>query len=246
MKVPIGIICSENSEDDFFFLRQDYIRSLEQAGALPILLPITENPSQLDRYLSLCQGIVLSGGGDIAPEFLPIHPEEESLFNNIDVSRDLCEFYVVKQAIKKEIPLFGICRGCQVLNVALNGTLIPHLNPDAGHMQQENRSVATHPIIFQEDCLLRTLTTEASPKVNSFHHQAILQPGKNLHVVAHSPDGIIEAIEHKKLPFCIGVQWHPESLFDAFSQALFSAFVQTAAQMAIEKKAHFFHRKNKK
>lgn len=241
MRAVIGILCSENVEEGFFFLRQDYLRAIEKAGACPIILPITEDLSQLESYLSLCQGLILSGGGDISPEFLEVSPEEKDWFMHTDKTRDICELSLIQKAVQHKIPLLGICRGCQMLNVALGGTLVAHITQNTKHMQQEERHVPTHKLQLQKHSLLRTFTSEPFPAVNSFHHQAILTPGMHLHVTARALDGTIEAIEHNHLPFCIGVQWHPEALQDLFAQRLFSAFVQIASQVAKNHKLDFFH-----
>ena len=221
----IGIFCNENPAERFFFLRQDYTDAVASVHALPLLLPLTENKQQINRCLSLCHGLILSGGGDIAPDRFPVPEEQKALFCEVNPRRDACELYAVRQAIRHRLPLLGICRGCQVLNVACGGTLVSHID---GHSQAEERSAATHSLSLVKNSRLAALSPETSPRVNSFHHQAVQLPGRGFMITARSEDGSVEAIEHRTLLFCMGVQWHPEAMKTEFSAALFSALAQAA------------------
>ncbi len=232
MKPVIGIICGENGGKEYFLLRQVYVQALENAGALPVLLPLTEKPDQVRRYLSLCRGLVFSGGGDISPDLWPVPAEKKSFCTSVDLYRDICELFMLRQALRLGTPLLGICRGCQLLNVAQGGTLTVHLKEELGHMQSQARAVPTHPLELEPHTLLNSLAAGTTPWVNSFHHQAIARLGREMQVAARTPDGVIEAVEHICLPFCIGVQWHPEDLEDAFTRGIFSALVQSAAALA--------------
>jgi putative glutamine amidotransferase len=126
----------------------------------------------------------------------------------------------------------GICRGCQVLNVAAGGTLLQDINTPMAHQQKAPRNYPFHDILIKPDTLLSTILNESTIRVNSFHHQAVNQPGSGMCISAQSPDGIIEAIESREAPFILGVQWHPECMTDISSKRLFSALVRVAKESA--------------
>ncbi|UZN00471.1 gamma-glutamyl-gamma-aminobutyrate hydrolase family protein [Lysinibacillus sp. MHQ-1] len=135
------------------------------------------------------------------------------------------------------MPIFGICRGIQILNVALGGTLYQDIDSDhystklIKHMQQAGRSVATHYVQIIAENLLATILEQEKIAVNSFHHQSVNVLAENLKVAAKSSDGIIEAVVHEELPFCLAVQWHPEELAiagDPHAQKLFAAFIEAS------------------
>lgn len=204
-----------------------YFRKIEKAGGLPLLIPHLEEklwPQLIEQF----DGFLLSGGGDIASLYF----NEEPLRGQGEVfpPRDRMELYIVKQAIKRNIPLLGICRGMQVINVAAGGTIYQDIyeqrKNNLQHCQGAPRNYPSHTVEISENSLLLNITGKKTIQVNSFHHQAVCETAPGLRGSAAAADGIIEAVESADLSFLLGVQWHPESLDDPASAALFSYFIK--------------------
>ncbi|POZ57487.1 putative glutamine amidotransferase [Lysinibacillus sphaericus] len=233
MKPIIGI--TTFAEDDLSSrLNVAYSNSIIEAGGIPLIIPlgVEEDAAQI---LSLTDGLLLSGGHDVHPfefgaEPLPklgqIHPE-----------RDKVELALLNAAFTRKMPIFGICRGIQMLNVALGGTLYQDVDSEyhssklLKHAQQAARGVATHYVHITPHTLLKTIIEEEKIAVNSFHHQAVNVLAEKLVVAAKSSDGLVEAVVHEEFPFCLAVQWHPEEqaiVGDIAAQKLFSAFVKAS------------------
>ncbi len=225
MQPIIGITPDYDPTVHRYKIHEDYISAISSAGGCPILLfPHNEIPSFLD-------GIVFSGGGDIDPLLFG----EEPLFQSGEISpvRDAFELSLCKQAMARDIPLLGICRGMQIINIALGGTIFQDIsvqtNSKLKHSQQAPRDYATHSIFIEENSLLSALWEKETASVNSFHHQAVAFLGENLQASAKSRDGLTEALEHKEKPFVLGVQWHPEAMMHTTEQKkLFAAFLKAA------------------
>jgi len=200
-----------------------YQRSVEQAGGeVEALYPESFSPEILDRL----DGVLLTGGGDVhASEF---GEENHPLVYDVDPKRDAMELLLTRKALQQSIPLLGICRGLQVMNVALGGNLIQHLD---GHDDSKNgRQNIAHEVDIKEGTKLHEILGKARAGVNSFHHQAVRDLGNGLIATARSPDGIVEAIEKPDAPYFLGVQWHPEEFVDhgALFHPLFDSFVEAA------------------
>jgi len=201
-KPIIGI--SASLDDKRFYLNRAYSDAIIAAGGQPIIITQPES-------LHLIDGLLLSGGGDIAGQFFgqPTHP----LANDIWPQRDEAEINMAQMAYAQNMPIFGICRGLQVLNVALGGDIIQHID---GHKQDEPRNVPTHSVIMNGTKIM----------VNSIHHQAVGKVAPPLQVCATADDGAIEALHDPRKPFVLGVQWHPEELIHMPEHfALFASFV---------------------
>lgn len=231
MKPVIGITPNFTHETGLFSLHRDYTAAIESAGGTPVLLfPSAEPETGPDALPDFLDGILLSGGGDIDPLLFG----EEPLRQNGEISplRDSFELTLCRAALESGLPLFGICRGMQVMNIAAGGTIYQDIPAQTGstlkHSQQAPRPHGTHSVLPLENSLLAALLGKKRVAVNSFHHQAVARLGEGFSAAAHSPDGIIEAVERENAPFVLGVQWHPEAM-DAKEQALlFSAFVRAA------------------
>ena len=195
-------------------LAEGYYRSVLEAGGTPVVLPpYTDREALLDT-LDRIDGLLLSGGGDINPLYLGEEPSPA--LHGINPQRDLSELLLVRLACDRQMPVFGICRGCQVLTAALDGRLhqdIREAMPDAAllkHSQELAREYASHSVALHAGSLLRDIMQTDTLFVNSFHHQAVAEAGPHLRVSATAPDGVIEAVESSEHKSLLGVQWHPE------------------------------------
>lgn len=212
---------------------QVYIDAIQTAGGIPLLIPASMLPEDSHELINRIDGLLLTGGGDIAPE--RFSGVACSNISSIDHSRDAIELALAKQAHDIDIPLLGICRGLQVINIALGGTLftdiltqyktpIQHQNPEPNYPATRRKIV--HSVQLVEGTLLAKIYKSGETGVNSFHHQAIQQLANGLCASSFAPDGILESVEDPSHKFFIGVQWHPEWLtYQAQTRALFSAFV---------------------
>ncbi|NLG84039.1 MAG: gamma-glutamyl-gamma-aminobutyrate hydrolase family protein [Firmicutes bacterium] len=211
-----------------YFCPQDYPRAVAAAGGWPLLLPAETVLAAGEELLTRCDGFLLSGGGDLAPYLFGQEPHPAS--DPPDEVRDRAEIALVRMALTAGRPLLCVCRGLQVLNVALGGDLIQDL-PSAGyhgHAQVGPREERTHQVIPEDGTFLATLLQGPAP-VNSFHHQAVGRPAPSLVVAARAPDGVIEALEMPGRPV-LGVQWHPENYAHLAPEAarLFGWLVEAA------------------
>lgn len=195
----------------------NYVKAIVDAGGLPLLIPIVNKPQDIKHYMGLIDGLLLSGGQDISPELYNEEAIEE--LGNIDPERDRWELNIFKAAYKKRLPVLGICRGMQLINVGLGGSLYQDIysqyNDSLQHTSKKDETCAYHQILIENGSQLEEiLCCLDSLYVNSYHHQALKSPGNNLKVVARSDEGIIEAIEAEDSDqrFLVGVQWHPEDL----------------------------------
>lgn len=217
MKPIIGITTMHEIEIEksFTLASNNYLRAVEAAGGVPLFLPITEELEDIKSYLNIIDGIVFTGGGDISPLKYGENPLQiEFSINNL---RDNFEFNLFLEAYNMDMPILGICRGAQLINVALGGSLYQDINLQFsnchGHMQSEMQVYDFfHQVIIDKDSKLFDIFKSRELEVNSFHKQAIKALGDNLKVTATAKDGIIEGIEGISRKFLVGVQWHPEDL----------------------------------
>ncbi len=210
-----------------------YIRAVINAGGVPFLIPLEARDEVLRDLFAQASGILLTGGGDIAPQFLG--EASHLALNDVQSARDELEFTLVRWALEESKPMFGICRGIQVMNVAAGGSLyqdIASLCPNAdkhdySFSQGYPLDFLAHPVDIETGSRLSVVLKSDHVQVNSSHHQALKEVAATYRTVAHSPDGIIEGIEAPDHPFVIGVQWHPEELVTSqeTAQRLFLAFV---------------------
>jgi putative glutamine amidotransferase len=210
-----------------------YLDALQAAGGIPVLLPPQLREAQFAALVENLDGLLLTGGGDVDPARYnaPLHVE----VRGVSVARDTLELTAARWALGARKPIFAICRGMQLLNVALGGTLFPHIPEHFGegvlHDQAAagmGRSEIAHSVDVRGGSLLANLVGAGSLGVNSMHHQAVRRPGDHIIVTARASDGVIEAVEAPTLgEFILGVQWHPEELAATNEAAarLFSGFV---------------------
>jgi putative glutamine amidotransferase len=208
-----------------------YLRGLDAAGGLPVVMPPLEIEA-IEPLLDRLDGICLSGGPDLDPRTYEAEPHPE--LGPIEPDLDRFELAVAARADAREMPILAICRGTQALNVVRGGTLHQHL-PDRStaisHRQREPGDRPSHPVSIDRDSRLAGVIRASDLDVNSFHHQAIDRLGEGLLVTARAPDGTIEAIEDPRRDFLIGVQWHAETLVHRpYEEALFHRFVEACRE----------------
>ena len=236
--IGIPVAQSRNARGaKLYSVHQLYLHAIYQAGGIPCPLPLHLDDEIYEDIFQRLDGVLLTGGEDVHPQF---YQEDANLdlIERSDAERDRVELLLARWAVAAQKPILGICRGHQLLNVALGGTLYQDIQTELGsdithdmRGQGENfRQKRSHQVILQPDSKLAQ-TLGAVLWVNSLHHQAIATPGQGLRVVGVSPDGVIEATELEDHPFAITVQWHPEMLTDdAVMMRLFQRFVQAAAR----------------
>ena len=229
MRAVIGITLGDGDRKGYHSMREDYVRSVEASGAVPLVLP-TQAPDAAEALLDRLDGLVLSGGIDVDPALYGQAPHPK--LGRVDRARDEFELALTRLALRRDLPLLAICRGQQVLNVALGGTLvqdIPSLVPGAVvHEAPGRRTRRAHPVEVAQGSRLAEILGAGPVLVNSFHHQSIDRLGEGLAVTGRAPDGVIEAVEMADHSFVLGVQWHPESFWrePAGFQALFEAHLE--------------------
>lgn len=225
MKAVIGISTNFDRQSSLYTLKDFYIQAFCNLPAIPVLLPAVETEA-VEDWLHICQGLIFSGGGDIDPHYWGEYPQIN--LGNIEPCRDHFEIALAQASLHHQIPVLGICRGCQVMNVAAGGSIWQHLESDLEHQQKAPYAYGYHQVDIKDGCRLHSITEKSNMRVNSFHHQAVHRLGEGLSSTAWAEDGTVEAIEHEYHPFWIGVQWHPECMTDACSFRLFQSLVQAA------------------
>ena len=214
-------------------VQQAYINAIIEAGGAPILIPSDLPQDAWQALLQRLDGILYTGGGDIETEIF--HGQDHPKVDGVDRSRDRLELGLFRSVIDERKPFLGICRGFQVANVALGGTLYTHImDQHSGALQHEwgevqPRNYLAHPVKVEEDSRIAKIFGEPILQVNSLHHQGIKGLAPGLKAVAFAPDGLIEAVEKDDQPFCFAVQWHPEWLTDQEPmRRLFQAFIRAS------------------
>jgi putative glutamine amidotransferase len=217
----------------------DYVAGVAEAGGAPVVLPPVGERRMAEAVIGGLDGLLLSGGSDLAPGYYGEMPSP-NLGPTIP-ERDAFEVALLEAALRRRVPVFGICRGLQVLNVVLGGTLYQDLPSQFGgevlkHRQSTPKWQVAHEVEARDGSYLAEVTGGGVAKVNSYHHQGIKDLADGLVVSARSPDGVIEAIEGRNLPdqWLVGVQWHAEAMRGASRQqrALFEAHVSAAEHHA--------------
>lgn len=231
----IGISANFIEDKQQIMIRETYTNAVIEAGGLPFILPTVSNDEVICEMLSAMDGLLLSGGGDVDPAYY--HEARKPECGEASPRRDDFEFRIARKALELRMPIFGICRGIQVLNVVYGGKLIQDLPstfsiPLERHRQPEPYNAYWHEVFLTEGGLLSRVTGLEKTMANSMHHQAIDVLGSALVIEGESPDGIIEAVSDSKNPAVFGVQFHPEYLTEnsEFAKALFSYFVKMAAE----------------
>jgi putative glutamine amidotransferase len=235
----IGITCGSLRDRDwsppFVGLRQTYINAVAAAGGAPILIPLVDDEDALRTLYERVDGLLLSGGGDIAPRYYGEEPHPE--LGSVDELRDRVELPLTRWAVADGKPVLGICRGIQILNVAMGGSLYQDIPAQLGGGPLHNDSATNqnwahmaHDIRLDPESRLAELFGTTTLPTNSLHHQSLKALAPGLHPVGWAPDGVVEAVEGDNGHFLIGVQCHPEALqaeADPRWRALFRRFVES-------------------
>jgi putative glutamine amidotransferase len=236
----IGVTTGREKSQRFFglslyIMNQTYVRTLENLGALPVMIPLNMSEETLYGTFLRLDGLFLPGGEDIDPS--NYGEDRHPLLGATDRERDRTELLLTRWAIQEGMPVLGVCRGVQMINVACGGTLTQDLHTEQPDLAKHDyfppsfeRFRISHAVTIAPDSQLAQAMGQIH-EVNSMHHQGIEQVGYGLRVVAHAEDGLPEALEVPELPFVVGVQWHPEELSktDQMSANLFYNFVTAAA-----------------
>ena len=229
---PVIGLCSsyeKNEKTDRIFLNEDYLRAIRHFGGMPLVIPATAEKEEQAMLLALCDGLVLTGGNDIDPALYG----EEVLNDTVEPApeRDAGEYRLCDLALARKLPILGICRGLQLLNVYFGGTLyqdIPSQYPTAAkHRMEEPYHRTEHDCVIAEASPLSALLGQGNVPVNSHHHQAVKDIAPGLQSMGRCSDGIVEALWKPDERFLWAVQWHPEKIWDMeeSSAKVFEAFI---------------------
>jgi putative glutamine amidotransferase len=216
-------------------VNRDYMQAIMEAGGIPIAIPFLSNNTALQQLVHACDGLLLSGGEDLDPQMYGEDPHPA--LDVIVPERDDLEMRVLRLFLEQDKPIFAICRGCQILNVAMGGDLYQDLpsqkSSDVNHNQKAPRDYPYHSIAIKQESLLFRVLQAEKIRVNTYHHQAAKQVKAPLVVSAVAADGVIEAIESTLHTYVLGVQWHPEGMaisHDPHAKRLFSVFIEACEQ----------------
>lgn len=233
-----------NFRDGDCTLAEGYYQSVLKAGGIPFIIPPHEDAGVLAETLAGLDGILLTGGADINPLFLGEEPIKE--LHGINPRRDRQELLLTRLAADRQIPILGICRGIQTMNAAFGGALYQDIHSQMEgkrikHDQDLDRTYASHTVSIEEDTVLYELFKTGTLAVNSFHHQAVMEPAPGFRVCARSTDGVIEAMESTEHKSMLGVQWHPECFIlrgDECMMPLFNWLVKEATEYKEARRIH--------
>ena len=230
---------------DWQLVPDDYISSVEKAGGIPLIIPIYNDEDNIYNIINDIDGLILTGGNDIFPEYYGQFTSTK--IGAINPRRDKHELTLVKNIIdKSNIPVLGICRGNQLLNVAYGGTLYQDFseiplklrnNIDINHSMREiEKYIPVHQVFVDKKSKIFSIFKEEEIRVNSYHHQVIKDPAHVFEVSGRSPDGIIESIEMRGNRFVVGVQWHPEMMWEHYEKqfSIFKFFVNKCSKSISE------------
>jgi putative glutamine amidotransferase len=233
--VAVSAARKAEGDSDCVRLNATYVAALQSAGLIPVIVPPLSRPDDAAEAVARAGGLVLTGGGDMNPALYgdPLHPKA----NPPEDDRDATELAMIAGARDAGVPTLAICRGIQVLNVALGGSLMQdissQLDTDIVHDVRDGRRSRTHEVRIEPGSRLARAVGATLITVNSLHHQAVARLAPGLKATGHSPDGIVEGVETEGDWWAMGVQWHPEEMHGAeepWDRGLFRAFAEAVQQ----------------
>ena len=231
----IGVVPLVDEGRDSYWMLPGYFGGVREAGGVPVMLPLTDDADELAAALDVCDGLLVTGGQDVSPALYGEKSADAlALCGELCPGRDQMEALLVPMAVERDLPMLGICRGIQVINAALGGTLwqdLPRQRPsDVEHHGLPPYEEPVHEVEVLPATPLAAVVGEGAYAVNSYHHQAVRDLAPDLEAMAKAPDGIVEAVWRPESRFLWGVQWHPEfsHKVDEKSRKIFSAFVEAA------------------
>ena len=237
MKPLIGITPSFDPRTGLLSLQESYGEAVAASGGIPVAFLLSEDPGVLLEAFKRCDGILLSGGADMDPG--SYKEARISACGRSATRRDDMEIFLARRALKKNLPVLGVCRGMQLMNVAAGGTLYQDMyaqitdRPILRHTRTAANMHPRHEIRIENDSFVYGSFQTDRVWVNSYHHQAVKTLAPGFRITARSPDGIIEAIEHTGRKFVVGVQWHPERLWrtEPVHRNIFAEFIRRCGNL---------------
>lgn len=229
-KPVIGLVALYDEQKESYWMLPGYMTGLLEAGAIPVMLPLTDDKDSISQLVEGLDGLVLTGGHDVDPKLYGEKPEP--VCGVPCPERDAMEQILLEAALEADKPVFGICRGIQFLNAYLGGSLyqdLPSQRPgDLAHHMEPPYDVPVHAVRVERDTPLYEILGTEALAVNSYHHQAVRRLAPELQAMAYAEDGLVEAVYMPEKSFVMAVQWHPEFSYrvDENSRRLFAAFVE--------------------
>ncbi|MFO7869671.1 MAG: gamma-glutamyl-gamma-aminobutyrate hydrolase family protein [Bacteroidales bacterium] len=209
-----------------------YFDILIRNGVYPVVIPVTQHTlANINFYLDDYDGLMMVEGGDINPRLYGVHTCAQHILQELDEEKDDIEFACCKHALSHNKPILGICRGLHVLNVIFGGTLLcdvhEHNKEMVTHINYDDYDKHRHPLTIVRDTMLYELYAQTDISVTSYHHQGIDKLGVGLQVMAYSPDGLVEAVQYDEARFVVGIQFHPERMYDDYegNKKVFLTFI---------------------
>ncbi|AWB43860.1 amidotransferase [Paenibacillus sp. CAA11] len=232
-KPVIGVVPLYDKEKESYWMVQGYMKGVEDAGGIPVMLPLTTNPEAIRTMADTFDGFLFTGGQDVDPAWYG--EKKEPCCGEVCEERDKMEKMLLERVLEQDKPAFGICRGLQLFNVCLGGTLYQDLPSQRAsgqsivHKQEKPYTVPAHQVYIEEGNFLSQILGTESISVNSCHHQGIRKLAEPLLAAAIAEDGLIEAVYMPDKKFMLAVQWHPELIYtsDPLQFKLFQAFVKS-------------------
>lgn len=223
-----------NTERDEPYMRPAFLKAVRHAGGIPVILPLDLTESDLAQLLEGADAVLFTGGPDVHPFFFG--EETQAHCGNVCLRRDELELALLRLAMEAKKPILGVCRGVQILNIGLGGDIYQDIPSQfkeefpIAHTQPFAYNIPSHTVSVTPGTLLARIAQNSVIKVNSMHHQAVRRVAPGLTASGHAPGGLVECVEKPDYPFFIGVQWHPEYLWeqDKAAERLFGMFVEAA------------------
>lgn len=226
---PVIAITPIIEKDGFFYTRSEYVDSVAKSGGIPLMIPYVEDLTILKNIIEKCDGVLFSGGFDIDPS--RYNQVKKQTCGQVSLMRDRLDFNLLDIALGLDKPILAICRGTQLINVFQGGTLLQDIPTEINsmliHRQDEPHDIPSHEVEIIDNTPLSNLLNEKNIPVNSLHHQCVDKIGKDLKVMAKSPDGVVEALYFPSKRYVRCYQWHPERSFisDERSRKIFKDFI---------------------